>query len=83
MIHFFSLSLSPVKGVELHGQHGVRLGLGRGIGGGDGLQVDALHRSGHQALEDLLDVDSPLRLADADDGGGGGGGFQHLHARRL
>lgn len=77
-----SLFFSPVKGVKLHRQHAARLRLGRSVGGGYGLQVDVFHRSGHQALQDLLDVDAPLGLAHADDAGRGGG-FQRLHAGRL
>lgn len=68
--------------MKLHGQHAVRLRLGSGVGGRHGLQVDGFQRSGHQALQDLLDVDPPFRLTDADDGGGGGG-LQRLHAGQL
>lgn len=68
--------------MKLHGQHAAGLRLGGGVRGGDRLQVDAFQRSGHQALQDLLDVDAPLRLTDTDDGGGGGG-LERLHAGRL
>lgn len=68
--------------MELHGQHAAGLRLGGGVGAGHGLQVEAFHRSGHQALQDLFHVDAPLGLTHADDGGGGGG-FPRLHAGRL
>lgn len=73
---------SPVKWVKLHGQHGLGLGVGSRFWIGHRLQpsLQALHWSGHQALQYVLHIDSLVGLANADDGGGW---FQHLHAGRF
>ena len=72
----------PVEGVELHGQDGLGLGLDGRVGVGEGLRpgLRRLHGRGHQALEDLPDVDALVALGDAGDGGGG---LEHVGAGRL